>query len=105
MVPGHPFNEMKPNSGRAKGNPAVPSQKVNCVQSHAEISKSLPIQRRAQYRSELLSRRRFVIEQMREPLPHVARLVEMTGDAVRAPADRKRKAAEIGHDGKHRFRR
>jgi hypothetical protein len=40
---------------------------------------------------------------MREPRPHVARLVEMTGHALRAPADGKRQAAEIGHDREHRF--
>ena len=40
---------------------------------------------------------------MREPLPHVARFVEMTGHALRAPADGKCKAAEIGHDGEYRF--
>ena len=29
--------------------------------------------------------------------------IEMTGDAMRAPADGKCEAAEIGHDGEHRF--
>ena len=47
----------------------------------------------------------FVIEQMREPFPDVAGLVEMAGHALGAPSDRKGKAAKIGHDRKHRFRR
>src|SRR5882757_10357441 len=41
----------------------------------------------------------FVIEQAREPLPHVARFIEMIGHAHRAPAHGERKTAKIGHEG------
>src|SRR5580704_629681 len=45
----------------------------------------------------------FVVEQMREPIPHITRLIEMTGHAMGAPADGKCEAAEIGHDREHGF--
>src|SRR3954453_2786122 len=51
----------------------------------------------------LLRQQLFVIQQMREPFPDIARFVEMPGHAMRAPAHRKRLAAEIRHDGEHGF--
>src|ERR1700676_5546082 len=45
----------------------------------------------------------LVIEQTRQPLPHVARFVEMIGHAYCAPAHGERKTAQIGHQGEHRF--
>ena len=36
----------------------------------------------------------FVIEQMREALPDVAGLIEMSGHALGAPSDRKRQTVE-----------
>src|ERR1700735_1666798 len=45
--------------------------------------------------------RSFAIDEARQPFPDIARLVEMPGPALRAPADGKRHAVEIGHDGEH----
>ena len=42
----------------------------------------------------MVGRSLFVIEQTREPFPHVARFVEMVGHALRAPADGKCQAVE-----------
>ena len=45
----------------------------------------------------------FIVEQMREEFAHIARRIEMPGDAPGAAADRERKAVEIGHDREHAF--
>src|SRR3954454_1298209 len=55
------------------------------------------------FRVTLFGERSFVVEQMREPFPDIAWLVKVAGDAVRAPADGERLAAEVGHDGEHGF--
>ncbi len=39
----------------------------------------------------------------REPRAHVARFVEMSGNALRTPPNGKGETAEIRHDRKHRF--
>src|ERR1700686_3114711 len=58
-------------------------------------------QRRFRSRSSFC--RAFVINETRQPRPHVVRFVEMPGDALRAPANGKCETAEIGHDGEYRF--
>src|SRR4051812_11915811 len=45
----------------------------------------------------------FVVEQMREEFPDIARRIEMPGHAPGAAADREREAVEVGHDRKHAF--
>ena len=47
----------------------------------------------------------FVVEQMREELAHIARRIEMSGDAPGAAADGECETIEIRHDREHRFRR
>src|ERR1700753_1196384 len=44
-----------------------------------------------------------VIEQLRQKRAHVARLVEMAVDALRAATDRKRQPVHVGHNRKHRL--
>src|ERR1700730_3356591 len=58
---------------------------------------------RCPLRRTLRWKTRLVINQTREPFADIARFVEMTGHAGRAPAHGKRKAAKIGHDRKHAF--
>src|SRR5258706_2740912 len=71
----------------------------------AECSKSPAISPLARKMTQLRSwfRRSFVIKQMREPLPHVARFVEMAGHARRAPGHGQCEAAQIRHDSEYRF--
>src|SRR6202042_790577 len=94
MVPSHPFNELKPNSGCATG-PRLFNRKkqINAALSSLRKDRS----------ASLSSFGRFVADKVGEPLPHVARFVEMTGHALCAPADGKCEATETGHNGEYRF--
>src|SRR3954452_5093245 len=51
--------------------------------------------------TQLLGQHLFVVQEVREPFPDVARFIEMSGHAVGATADRKSLAAEIRHDREH----
>src|ERR1700736_36398 len=90
MVPGHPFNEMKPNSGRAAAE-----------HSRSKRLKKSPRDRRETGSGSSSRRICFGIDEPREPFPYLARFVEMIGNALRASAYRKCEAAKIGHDGEH----
>src|SRR5882724_5610872 len=92
MVPRHPFNEMKPNSGCAAAELDRFSARI--LASEMEIARNRPWSS---------SRRSFVIDETRKPLPHIARFVEMIGYAQRAAAHGKCEAAKIRHDGEHGF--
>ena len=102
MVPGHPFNEMKPNSGDAAAEPD-PSTARKFLQIRTGLTKIASdfVSHANHDLPQSSSSRGRVIDEMREPLPHVARLVEMAGYAFRAPAHGKREAAKIGQDGEH----
>src|ERR1700742_1974943 len=79
MVPGHPFNQLKPNSGVANGT------------------------RKKEKVAENRGLRRLFVEQMRKPRANIARLVEMTSHALCAAADGKGKAVQVRHDRKDRL--
>src|SRR6266568_3111856 len=98
MVPCHPFNEMKPNSGRGAAEPR------RFIAKRSLKNDSL----NDRYRPGLFLggsvspfRRGIATTETREPFTHVARLVEMTRNALRATADGKCQAVEIRHDREH----
>src|ERR1700676_1332612 len=104
MVPGHPFNELKPKSGRAKRNsPELTKKKILREASGDAQNNRIRFERRKIHRRLWQRCVPFIIEQMREKFPYIARRIEMPGDALRAPADRKCEAIEIRHDCEHRF--
>src|SRR5436309_10770615 len=81
MVPGERFNKMKLNSGLAAAEPYRRSSIDRYLRSARGHS--------------------LVIDETREPLPHVARFVEMADNAFRAPSYRKCQASQVRHDGEH----
>src|ERR1700682_5450359 len=98
MVPRHPFNELKPKSGCAERNsPELTKKNILREPSrHAQRSRiRFATQRKLWQRCVP-----FIIEQMREKFPHIARRIEMPGDALGAPANGKCEAVEIRHDRK-----
>src|ERR1700730_11899415 len=104
MVPCHPFNEIKPNSGDAAAELGESTQKDFVAgtsihwQNRLDFTAATTIGRRSWSDCGV-----FVTEQTREPLPHVARFIEMIGHALGAPAHGERKTAKIGHEGEYRF--
>src|SRR5450432_303466 len=111
MVPGHRFNEKTPNSGPRWELCRSKTQKTcrNMFVWKKYLDLSIPNDGhsgstghgRGDRRCRSVRRGFFVVEQMREPFPHVAGLVEMTGHAMRPPAHRKCQAVEVRHDRKH----
>src|ERR1700681_652605 len=101
MVPRHPFNELTPKSGCAERNsPELTKKKIWRETSRDAKRSRIRFARRRNLWQRCVP---FVIEQMREKLPHIARRIEVSGDALGAPANGKCKAVEIRHDRKHRF--
>src|SRR3984893_5939531 len=102
MVPGHPFNEMKPNSGAAPAKPGLFKREVRGLRRDASETVSDPtIGAKNTDLPGSSSDRSFVTDKTSEPIAHLGRVVEAVGDALCAPAYRKRQAAKIRHDGKH----
>src|ERR1700694_345553 len=99
MVPGQPFNEMKPDSGDARWEPGrLPQRNIAITPwMHAKLP-SIPWAARRRSSSRRIC---FIIDEMRQPFPHFAWFVEMIGHAHGASPDRKGEAAEIRDDGKH----
>src|SRR5665811_1996221 len=102
MVPCHPFNEMKPNSGDAAAEPDRPQQR-NFANNRWMHAKPRPIPHYA--RNTGLPRspsgRGLVTDETRKPLPDLARIVEMARNAFGAPAHGKGKPAKLRHDGEY----
>src|SRR4051794_2034587 len=82
---------------------AIGVQRANCRTGRLHFEQAEPLYYSASSARLLLRQQLFVVQQMREPFPDVARFVEMPGHAMRAPAHRKRLTAEIRHDGEHGF--
>src|SRR5450631_2743164 len=106
MVPGHPFNEFEPNSGAAAAELGESTQIIakRCCGGNKQPFAKPP---RFHRRNDNRARRSWsdcgvlVIEQTREPLPHIARFVEMIGHARCAPAHGECKTALFGYEGDH----
>src|SRR5260370_20581286 len=104
MVPRHPFNELKPKSDRMGRNSPELTKRKFCARHRAVRKETAFDWRRGKIRRRLWQRCvPFIIEQMREKFPHIARRIEMPGYAVRAAADGKGETIEIRHDREHRF--
>src|ERR1700680_566170 len=102
MVPGHPFNEMKPNSGAAPAKPGLFKREVRGLRRDASETVSDPtIGAKNTDLPGSSSDRSFVTDKPHKPVAHLGWIVEIIGDALRAPAYRKRQAAKIRHDGQH----
>src|ERR1700722_2082560 len=102
MVPCHPFNEMKPNSGAGAWNLGSRWEKVFQLRLAGVIASISSRIANAVFTQSPFCRS-FVIGEMCKPRPDIARFIEMSGDTLRAPPHGKCETAEIGHDGEDRF--
>src|SRR6185369_4100852 len=90
-------------SNDCKRNRAIGPAALKLPDKRLQFEQTEPLYHSATSARLLLRQQLLVIQQVREPFPDIARLVEMPGHAMRAPAHRKRLAAEIRHDGEHGF--
>src|SRR3984893_15593372 len=93
MVPGHPFNEMKPKSGAAGAEPDHPPRRGFADDRWIRTTTS----RRSS------SRRSFAIDETRKPRPHVARLIKIIRNTCRVTANKQCQAAIFRNDREHHF--